>query len=88
MHFEISLIFGYPGEDTADFRKTMAFIAKNKKIIPKIAQANPFINYLDSQAYNWSKKIETQERMNKFLDMIKTEKIKYTKSFIGNLLYS
>jgi radical SAM superfamily enzyme YgiQ (UPF0313 family) len=45
LHFEISLIFGYPGETEADFNSTLNFVLKNKSIIPKIAQANPFIDY-------------------------------------------
>ena len=47
LHYEISLIFGYPGESEEDFQATIDFIVNNKTIIPKIAQANPFVDYLN-----------------------------------------
>lgn len=87
LQFEISLIFGYPDENETDFRKTLDFIVKNKKIIPKIAQANPFVDYLESFPQNTYPSKIAKERIATFLKVIEDEGIKYTKSFINNLIY-
>ena len=85
LHFEVSLIFGYPGEKEKEFNQTIDFIIKNKKIIPKIAQVNPFVDYFspDSKVSH-----KTIEKVNKFINIAKKEKIPYTKSFINNLVYT
>ncbi|MFA5338503.1 MAG: radical SAM protein [Candidatus Omnitrophota bacterium] len=86
LQFEISLIFGYPGESEADFDSTLDFVIKNKSIIPKIAQANPFMNYMADD----KKEFPTQlacERIRRFVRALEIEKIRYTKSFINNLVY-
>jgi radical SAM superfamily enzyme YgiQ (UPF0313 family) len=86
LQFEISLIFGYPTETEKDFKETFDFIVKNKKTIPKIAQANPFVDYLgnfnDTYPVN-----EAKSRILEFLRILELEKIRYTKSFINNLIY-
>jgi len=87
LHFEISLIFGYPGETSADFNETLDFVVKNKKIIPKIAQANPFVDYMGNFSGENFPSTEADERIKLFLHAVETEKIKYTKSFINNLAY-
>lgn len=87
LHFEISLIFGYPGETDADFKETLDFVIKNKKIIPKIAQANPFVDYMGNFPDKTVPGVSANERIKLFLRTIETEKIKYTKSFINNLTY-
>jgi len=88
LHFEISLIFGYPGEENQDFNKTLQFIKKNKNLIPKIAQVNPFIDYLaDFKDKTYPRK-RANTRVNEFLKLINQEKIKYTRSFINNLTYA
>ena len=88
LHFEISLILGYPGETEEDFEQTLRFIKENKNIIPKIAQANPFIDYFsDSKEKTYPTK-EAQERVDRFRKFIEKENIRYTKSFINNLVYS
>jgi radical SAM superfamily enzyme YgiQ (UPF0313 family) len=87
LHFEISLIFGYPGETEQDFRKTLDFLTANKKLLPKIAQANPYIDYLNNSGQNYSGSMPAKMRLRTFLKTIKTQKIKYTKSFINNLAY-
>ncbi len=87
LHFEISLIFGYPGESQKEFKETLDFIVKNKKIIPKIAQANPFTDYLNDFYAQTLPPATAKKRMDAFLKTIEKEKIRYTKSFINNLIY-
>ncbi len=87
LQFEISLIFGYPGETDTDFKETLDFITKNKKIIPKIAQANPFVDYLGNFPGETFPSETAKKRIKTFLKVIETEKIRYTKSFINNLVY-
>jgi radical SAM superfamily enzyme YgiQ (UPF0313 family) len=86
LQFEISLIFGYPGEEEKDFKETIDFIIKNKKLIPKIAQANPFVDYLGNLGNTYPSE-EAKLRILKFLRILELEKIPYTKSFINNLIY-
>jgi len=88
LHFEVSLIFGYPEENETDFQETLSFILENKRIIPKIAQANPFVDYLDNLKKNTYPTEEANMRVEKFLQLLDNEKIKYTKSFIRNLTYA
>lgn len=86
LHFEVSLIFGHPNETDADFLETLNFITKNKSVIPKIAQANPFLDYLGT----WKNELPTtqaKERVQTFLQTLEVSQIKYTKSFINNLIY-
>lgn len=87
LHFEISLIFGYPKEGKKEFKETLTFIVKNKNIIPKIAQANPFTDYLNNFASKEISPLKSKEKIETFLDTLRSENIRYTKSFIGNLLY-
>lgn len=87
LHFEVSLIFGYPKESQEDFQETLNFILKNKAIIPKVAQANPFIDYLGDYPQENFPSFETKTRVELFLKTLRKEKIKYTKSFINNLIY-
>ncbi|MEM7816427.1 MAG: radical SAM protein [Candidatus Aenigmatarchaeota archaeon] len=87
LQFEISLIFGYPFEEEKDFNETLNFIIKNKKLIPKIAQANPFIDYLKNFKNENSFTTKGKERVGFFLKVLQRENIRYTKSFINNLIY-
>lgn len=87
LQFEISLIVGYPYEDEDDFKKTISFIVKNKDIITKIAQINPFVDYKKSfpqETYPTDLGIKRVEKLVKILEQ---EKIRYTKAFINNLIY-
>jgi len=86
LHFEVSLILGFPNEEKKDFLETIEFIRKNKKIIPKIAQINPFVDYLD-EFKNKINPLLVQKRLNYFMKFLEKEKIRYTKAFINNLLY-
>ncbi|MDD3295858.1 MAG: radical SAM protein [Candidatus Omnitrophica bacterium] len=87
LHFEISLIFGHPGENNKSFKETLVFIKQNKTNIPKIAQANPFVDYLGTFPGEYFPNQQAKKRINLFLRMIKEERIPYTKSFINNLVY-
>ena len=87
LHFEISLIFGYPGEGKKEFQETLSFISGNKKLIPKIAQANPFTDYFDDFLDQPFLKGQTKKKIEIFLKILEEEKIKYTRSFINNLTY-
>ena len=86
LHFEISLILGYPQENQKDYLETLSFIKNNKSIIPKIAQVNPFIDYLKEFNENFPTP-EGLNRVSSFIKFLQNEKIKYTKSFINNLTY-
>lgn len=88
LHFEASLIFGYPNETRKDFKETLHFIKKNKNIIPKIAQANPFVDYLSCFKGIKNSSENKKEKIDEFLQFIQSEKIPYTKHFINNLTYS
>ncbi len=87
IHFEISLILGYPGEGKKDFADTVNFILKNKKVIPKIAQVNPFIDYMKNFRQNERSKETALKRVSSLIEVIQGEKIPYTKAFINNLSY-
>ncbi len=84
LHFEVSLIVGFPQEEKKDFQETAEFIVKNKEFIPKIAQINPYIDYFSS---NYLPPRETLFRVKKLISILEREKIPHTKSFINNLFY-
>ncbi len=84
LHFEVSIIAGYPQETEKDFDETITFIIKNKNIIPKIAQVNPYINYF---AKDFTPHPVALQRVTKLVTTLHKEKIPYTKSFINNLIY-
>ena len=87
LHFEISLIFGYPRESEEDFRENIQFIVRNKKVITKIAQVNPFVDYLGTFSDRDFPTEEAKARIKRFIKVLKDNKIRYTKSFINNLPY-
>lgn len=84
LHYEISLIAGYPGEDETSFEETYEFIRTHKNLIPKIAQVNPYLDYL---AGDLTLSGESLKRIERLVAMFKEERIRYTKSFINNLMY-
>jgi hypothetical protein len=55
-------------------------------MIPKIAQANPFIDYMADDKKEFPTKLAC-ERIRQFVCALEKEKIRYTKSFINNLVY-
>ncbi|MFH1777526.1 MAG: hypothetical protein ABH952_08230 [Candidatus Omnitrophota bacterium] len=87
LNFEISLIFNFPGEDISDYNVTKEFIRVNKKLIPKIAQVNPFIPLDGTEANNLPRGDFSLglERVQDFVLFMSANSIKYTKAFINNL---
>ena len=85
LFFGISIIIGYPGETEHDFRKSLDFIIKNKALIPKIEQVNPFTYYDGISAGKNSHK-NSPRRLDIFIREIKSHGFKYTNAFIGNLI--
>ena len=89
LFFGVSMIVGYPGESDTDFRQSLDFILKNRALIPKIEQVNPFAYYEGTAAdkrgdYRVSNK--SLERMEEFIRQIKGHNFKYTNAFLGNLI--
>jgi len=87
LHFEVSMIFGHPKETSKDFEQSLKFIVENKNIIPKIAQANPFVDYLGDFPDTAFPAKEAEQRVDRFIKTIQEHNIRYTKSFINNLVY-
>jgi len=85
LFFGISLIIGYPGETEADFRESLDFIIKNKQLIPKIEQVNPFM-YYDGTASAKKAHKNALKRLDIFIKEIKSHGFKYTNAFLGNLI--
>ena len=88
LNFEISLITNYPMESRKNFTETKQFLLKNKKLINKIAQINPYIYYPGmktdiTKGYNFLKCIQKVDQLVKILDR---ENIKYTNAYINNLI--
>lgn len=88
LNFEISLIFGLPGERDEDYNATKNFILKNIDSIPKIAQANPYIPQKGTQAAALVNNAYQPdlEKISDFIAFMDKYKIKYTKAFINNLV--
>jgi|GEM_PF-480773 len=94
IHFEISLIAGFPGETESDFEQTLDFLAQNSCYIPKIAQINPFIslagapiNEMPDETFPAQIAVSIIEnRIEKILALCRQKNIRYTKSYINNLV--
>lgn len=91
LHFEISLIVGYPQETEEDFTETLLFLKKNSRLIPKIAQISSFTLYkrsrLNKERPQLLKEEVIRKRLKKIMKLIEGEKIRYKKAFIDNLRY-
>lgn len=85
LFFGVSIIIGYPGETDADFKESLDFIIKNKPLIPKIEQINPF-TYYDGTDSGKKGAQNSLERLGQFIEEIKSHNFKYTNAFIGNLI--
>ncbi len=89
LFFGISLIIGYPGEARKDFQEGLDFVLRNKALIPKIEQINPFTYYDGTSAQasaDYKINPESLARMDIFVQQIKSAGFKYTNAFLGNLI--
>lgn len=88
LHYEVSIIAGFARETEEDFEKTLQFLKNNKRCIPKIAQANPFVAYAPSQIKMSDPRGDAiaAQRVQRLLRVLEENKIKYTASFINNLM--
>ena len=84
LHFEVSMIFGHPQETEKDFAGTIDFFRRHKNIIKKVAQLNPYINYFSNTNDVSSPGLE---RVEKFKEFLRRQGIRFTNSFINNLVY-
>lgn len=74
LHFEISLIVGFPGETNDDIKATMVFLDRNAGIIPKLAQINPYLD-LPGSPMNMKKRGKDEMRDDVlFLEKKRTQK--------------
>jgi anaerobic magnesium-protoporphyrin IX monomethyl ester cyclase len=85
LFFGISVIIGYQGETDAEFRESLDFIIKNKLLIPKIEQINPF-TYYDGTASAKKADKNALKRLDIFIKEVKSHGFKYTNAFLGNLI--
>jgi radical SAM superfamily enzyme YgiQ (UPF0313 family) len=89
LFFGVSMIVGYPGETDTDFKESLDFIIRNRDILPKIEQVNPFTYYDGTPAdkkYDYKINRHSSERMEIFIKEIKRNNFKYTNAFLGNLI--
>ncbi len=89
LFFGVSVIIGYPGETDSDFEENMEFFIRNKDIIPKIEQVNPFTYYDGTpadRAADYKINKNSLRRLEIFVRTIKEQGFKYTNAFLGNLM--
>ncbi|MFA6218074.1 MAG: radical SAM protein [Candidatus Omnitrophota bacterium] len=89
LFFGISIIVGYPGESEADFTESLEFVVRNKGIIPKVEQVNPFTYYDGTCADasgDYTRNPQALKRMDIFVREIKRNNFKFTNAFLGNLI--
>jgi len=93
LYFEVSMILGYPDETEDDYDRTVEFILKNRKHIPKVAQVNPFVLYVPSRIaeryapHAYHENGIGNKRVKAFCRVLKRHKIRHTEAFVSNLVY-
>ena len=91
LHFEVSMISGFPGETDKNFKETKRFIETNANLIPKIAQINPYMDLPGSPLNksgtdtNVLDLADIKKRIDKLVKIFDDNHIKYTSSYINNL---
>lgn len=90
LHFEISMILGFPGETKSTFKETCDFISDNAKQIPKLAQLNPFQPLAGSPIVKnnrvdckYASKIPAWT--TQIIALCREKNIRYTPAYINNL---
>ena len=84
---EISLILDFPGEEEKDFDDTLRFLKTNRSVIKKIAQVNLFKPYPGTAAAEFFSNAPARPgKIRRIISVLEENKIRYTPSFIGNLL--
>ncbi|MBD3246526.1 MAG: radical SAM protein [Candidatus Omnitrophica bacterium] len=86
IHFEISLIAGFPGERARDFAQTCRFLIAQKRLIPKIAQINPYLDYDLRRAAPRFPSRRARHRADRLAALVAAEKIPFTPRYINNLI--
>lgn len=91
LHFEVSMIIGYPSETCEDIEQTKQFLRDNAFFIPKLAQINPYLE-LKGSPVSYETAQETPlspEYIKKCVDDIvevcKQNNIVVTPAYINNL---
>ena len=89
LYFGVSIIVGYPDESEDDLAESLEFLIRNKHLIPKIEQVNPFVYYSGTKVdrkkdfYN-NKTIAA--KVDYFISQLKKHKFKMTNAFLNNLI--
>ena len=84
LHFEVSLIVNLPYEKEQDFQDTLDFLKRNRNIIPKVAQINEWQPYAGTELRKKFKKNKSN-RVEKMVEFLKENNIKFTSAYIRNL---
>ncbi len=88
LHFEISMILGFPGETQSTFKQTCAFLSDNAHNIPKLAQLNPFQRIAGSEIVKKTTHTNPQNttsQTNQIINICREKNIRYTPAYINNL---
>jgi radical SAM superfamily enzyme YgiQ (UPF0313 family) len=91
LSFGVSIIVGYPGENSRDFDESTAFLIANKSLIPRIEQVNPFVYYEGTglpESVDYRLNPQSRERVGIFIARIEKAGFKYTNAFVNNLIES